>query len=645
MNILNAIEFAAPNDGWAVGTYSPVFGGPERTLTLHWNGTAWSVVPSPNPNPNFNELHGLSVLSSNDIWAAGITSISHSRDELALHWNGTSWAYSPSPNSQSNSNELMDVVALAPNDAWAIGTYYISFYRPYGLHWNGAGWSHNDMPLLGGNFQHLQKMAATDPSNIWAVGYYRSDFQASQYFPFIQHFNGTAWDLAPVGPTPGLYTNILLGVDTVRDASMGNTAWAVGSYTNFLGDTTKNYVIRWNGTSWAMVPTPNIGLGSNQIDQVLALADNDVWAAGIYQVTAGGPYRTLLMHWDGSAWNFVPSANASTGDNVLMDITVAGNTLWASGYYNDGSGNQPTLILQYDRRCPIPTATPTYTPTSTRTPTSTATHTPTPSRTPTATNTPTDTRTPTPTRTPTGTPTPTYTSTNTPTTTVTGTPTATATATPTPPPQPSATATATHAPVPTPTGIPCTMSFTDVQPFEYFYEPVRYLYCRGVISGYGDNTFRPYATTTRGQLTKMVVLGFGIPFYAPTAPTFIDVAPTDTFYTHIETAAHAGIISGYSDHTFRAYSNVTRGQLSKIVVVAAGWQILNPPGPTFSDVLPGSDFYQYVETAYARGIISGYNDRSFHPGANATRGQISKIIYQALTGLYEPGDPHDGRRN
>jgi hypothetical protein len=181
----------------------------------------------------------------------GVTNITHSLDELALHWNGQAWVYSGTPGSKSNSNELMDVVALSPNNVWAIGTYYISFYRPYALHWNGAGWTHIDMPLIGSNLQHLQKMAAVSPTDIWAVGYYRGGFQETRYYPFIEHWNGTIWDLVPV-PTPGQYTNILAGVDAVSDTSMGNTTWAAGWYSNFFGDATKNLVVRFSCTGMVM---------------------------------------------------------------------------------------------------------------------------------------------------------------------------------------------------------------------------------------------------------------------------------------------------------------------------------------------------------------------------------------------------------
>jgi hypothetical protein len=72
--------------------------------------------------------------------------------------------------------------------------------------------------------------------------------------------------------------------------------------------------------------------------------------------------------------------------------------------------------------------------------------------------------------------------------------------------------------------------------------------------------------------------------------------------------------------------------LAKIIVLARGWTLANPSVPTFSDVPVGSPFFQHVETAVQHQIISGYADGTFKPGNNATRGQISKILYNALNG-------------
>ena len=210
---------------------------------------------------------------------------------------------------------------------------------------------------------------------------------------------------------------------------------------------------------------------------------------------------------------------------------------------------------------------------------------------------------------------------------------------------------------PTATTTPCTITFSDVAPTDYFYIPVQYLYCHGVISGYADNTFRPYANTTRSQMVKIVVLGFQKPVGTPAAGgyTFTDVPPANPFYGYIETAAALNIVSGYNcggpgepcdaqnRPYFRPYANVTRGQLSKIDVVAAGWALLNPATPTFTDVLPGTAFYTFVETAAAHGIISGYtcggpgepcdaqNRPYFRQYNDATRGQIAKIVYLSIT--------------
>src|SRR5207249_5479762 len=132
------------------------------------------------------------------------------------------------------------------------------------------------------------------------------------------------------------------------------------------------------------------------------------------------------------------------------------------------------------------------------------------------------------------------------------------------------------------------MTFTDVHETDYFYEPVRYLYCRGVISGYADGTFKPYNLTTRGQLAKIVVLAEGWAIYTPPTPTFQDVPTNHTFYQYIETAYHQGIISGYTCGVgcleFRPGANVTRAQLCKIIVLAEAWMIYTPPTPTFQDV-------------------------------------------------------------
>ena len=178
--------------------------------------------------------------------------------------------------------------------------------------------------------------------------------------------------------------------------------------------------------------------------------------------------------------------------------------------------------------------------------------------------------------------------------------------------------------------MPCA-NYTDVYPSQYFYRAVDWLTCRSIVSGYPDGTFRPYNPTTRAQIVKMVVLGESWPIYTPQQPTFRDVSPGEWYYEIIETAFSHGVIGGYNDGTFRPNNHVTRGQLSKIIVSARGWPLADPEEAHFVDVPRGSAFYQYIETAQSRAVVGGYGDGTFRPYAEATRGQLSKMLHIALT--------------
>ncbi|MFL5733322.1 MAG: S-layer homology domain-containing protein [Chloroflexia bacterium] len=181
--------------------------------------------------------------------------------------------------------------------------------------------------------------------------------------------------------------------------------------------------------------------------------------------------------------------------------------------------------------------------------------------------------------------------------------------------------------------------FDDVPFDSWMYSYVEYLASRGVISGYSDGTFRPGNSATRGQFSKMLVLGMGWPITTTNGPHFLDVPESNPFYGHIETAFNQGIISGYAcggegepcpGNYFRAGNNVTRSQIAKMITLAKGWPLANPATATFIDVPVGSPFFNYVETTVAHAIVSGYSDNTFRPGNNATRAQLSKMLTLAL---------------
>jgi hypothetical protein len=126
---------------------------------------------------------------------------------------------------------------------------------------------------------------------------------------------------------------------------------------------------------------------------------------------------------------------------------------------------------------------------------------------------------------------------------------------------------------------------------------------------------------------------------------FGDVDESNTFYSSIRCLACRGIVSGYSDGTFRPNNQVTRGQLAKMVSNSARFNEA-VSGQTFEDVPPSNTFYEWIERLTTRGYMTGYvcggsgepcitGRPYFRPFANATRGQTSKIVSNAA-GFTEP---------
>jgi len=188
----------------------------------------------------------------------------------------------------------------------------------------------------------------------------------------------------------------------------------------------------------------------------------------------------------------------------------------------------------------------------------------------------------------------------------------------------TATATSTGTSTGTPTEVPsvtptaCTIQFTDVPPGSTFYPYIHCLVCLGIVNGYSDGTFKPNSDVTRGQLSKIVANSAGFND-TPTGQQFQDVPISSTFYVYIYRLVLRGYINGYPCGAppaeacvppanlpyFLPNANATRGQISKIVSNAAGFN--DPPnGQQFQDVATNSTFYPYIYRLSTRSIINGY---------------------------------------
>src|SRR5437867_3310128 len=100
--------------------------------------------------------------------------------------------------------------------------------------------------------------------------------------------------------------------------------------------------------NWAIVTSPNTSTTQNNLLGVTCVSASDCWAVGSYVAGSGAP-RTLIEHWDGTAWAIVTSPNASLPNNVLSGVTcVSASDCWAVGYYVSAPGVVQSLIQRWD---------------------------------------------------------------------------------------------------------------------------------------------------------------------------------------------------------------------------------------------------------------------------------------------------------
>jgi hypothetical protein len=202
----------AANDVWSVGYEYPT-ATTTRARIQHWNGSAWSLVPSPNGPAGGGILYAVEAVAANDVWAVG----SDAQQIITLHWNGSQWSLVPTPPLVANTSYLLGVSAVAANDVWAVG-YYSSGLpcTTLTMHWNGSAWSIVPSPSPDSHTNLLTGVSAVAANEVWAVGWQYGTGPRSE--GLILHWDGNTWNVALMP----LYT-MLYAVDAVA----ANAVWAV----------------------------------------------------------------------------------------------------------------------------------------------------------------------------------------------------------------------------------------------------------------------------------------------------------------------------------------------------------------------------------------------------------------------------------
>jgi hypothetical protein len=332
---LYGVSCASSSSCLAVGTRS----GGAGTLTERWNGTKWSVVPSPNLGSGGRQLLGVACASAKSCIAVGSFFAKGTNLPLAERWSGTKWSLLTVPAPAAATKTVLESVACpSASSCQAVG---ISGDNTLAESWNGSKWSIEPSPSPStGALNVLSGVACASASDCWAVGYDSAGSLTEQWngskwsvvttpgstsggqligascsgkadclsvgvssklLAAGQAWNGSKWATATPKEPAGVATSDLNSVSCPR----GPACVAGGTYTGSSGATT--LAEGWTGTKWAIQATPSIsGSTYASFQGVACTTASNCWAVG-ENVTSPSGIDPLIEHWNGTAWSVTAS--------------------------------------------------------------------------------------------------------------------------------------------------------------------------------------------------------------------------------------------------------------------------------------------------------------------------------------------------
>ena len=171
-----------------------------------------------------------------------------------------------------------------------------------------------------------------------ATGYYNS---SGHDFTLAEIWNGSGWALQV---TPNAADAVQSRLDRISCPST-TPCTAVGSYDNTSGQQV-TLAEHWDGVSWVIQTTPNTdGATASVLDGVSCPAMTSCTAVA-YSRTSAGVFVTLAEVWDGSSWAIQPTPNPSGPSNsYLLDVSCPSVTVCtAVGVYKINAGRFATLV-------------------------------------------------------------------------------------------------------------------------------------------------------------------------------------------------------------------------------------------------------------------------------------------------------------
>src|SRR5262249_38965450 len=290
---LAGVSCSSSSSCTAVGGYTKRFG---RTVTLaeRWNGTSWSAESTPNPEraPS-SALNAVDCPSASVCVAVG-NSFTHSGVEITLaeRWNGTRWSIQPTPNPSSGGGVLS---AVSGSSASACTAVAASNAGTFAERWNGTRWRIQATPSPSAGGGALFGVACASAVSCTAVG--ASNPFTPNSKALAERWNGAKWVIQRIPNPAGAQFSELAGVT----CNMVASCVAGGDYVNGSG-TDVTLAERWDGTNWVIQPTPNpSGSQFGFLASVSCTSPSACTAVGGYG-NSSGTLVTLAERWNGTKW-------------------------------------------------------------------------------------------------------------------------------------------------------------------------------------------------------------------------------------------------------------------------------------------------------------------------------------------------------
>lgn len=155
------------------------------------------------------------------------------------------------------------------------------------------------------------------------------------------------------------------------------------------------------------------------------------------------------------------------------------------------------------------------------------------------------------------------------------------------------------------------------------------LAAKGVIGGFPDGTFRGNDPVNRAGAAKFLLLArYGIVSEASNDSLFIDLLRGEWYVKYVVRAAELGIISGYSDRTFRPANTVNTAEFLKMLSKA--FDLPQDLPHNYSDVPEGAWFAKYAGVADVYELLPGRPQGELQPDRLLSRGEVAIAIYKLL---------------